>query len=272
MSVPSSRTFSGGGEWSILRDMGQSGDEPTEGVDESKRQRGSGMRHAAVRSESGLLLIVEDMPVVASSHGRAARRMGARTHVETTADGALAFLESNDVAGMLIDVNLGEGGDGLDFLRRAREDLVSFTAALVLSGLTDDQLIVAPCRLGAIFRSKPGEGTELRRYFRMVAKWPSYQQSLDKIIAYFQSDPDPDHRLTDWHKVLVQQYLFFGNESLDERLGVSRGTRKRLQKPLLDALDIETIADVWEILSLVEGASDLSLWGLLRARPDRGVK
>jgi len=105
----------------------------------------------------------------------------------------------------------------------------------------------------------------------MVAKWPSYRRSLDEIIAYFQSSPDPDHRLTEWHKLLVQQYLFFGKESLDERLGVSRTTRKRLQKPLLDALHIETIADVWEVLSLVEGATDASLLGLLGRRPDRGA-
>jgi ActR/RegA family two-component response regulator len=248
--------------------MGRSEEDPTEGggaPTKSKRGRleESGTRQAVAKAQPGLLLIVEDMPVVASSHQRAARRMGARSHVESTADGALAFLEKSDVSGMLVDVNLGDGGNGLDFLRRAREDLERFTTALVFSGLSDDQLILAPCRLGALFRAKPGDGAELRRFFRMVARWPTYDDRLNHIFDYFDKSRDPSLRLTEWHRLLIQQYLFFGTESIDERLGVSRGTRKRLQKPLLDALRIETLSEIWEVLSLVEGASDVSIRNLL---------
>ncbi len=247
--------------------MGRSGDDPAEGKTKKRATSGhldeSGTRHAVQPQAPGLLLVLEDMPVVATSHTRAARRIGARTRVESTVEGALSFLEANDVSGLLIDVNLGDGGDGLDFLRRAREEQESFVAAMVLSGLADDQLTLAPYRLGAIYRPKPGDGDELRRFFRMVARWPAFRRSLEKIVEHYSSPRDPRHRLTRRHLQLVQQYLFFGRESLDERLGVSKGTRKRLQKPLLEALALESLDDIWEVLSLFEGASDVSIRNLL---------
>jgi hypothetical protein len=218
---------------------------------------------------AGLVLILEDHVLAAAAQSRLAGQIGARAHVEHTADGALAFVAANDVSSMLVDVNLGPGGTGLDFLDRARNELACKAAALVFSGMHEGQLLVPPNRFGASFIQKPAPIDVLVRFYRITALWPSYRRTMERVVRHFETDPDEEHRLSTWHIELVQQFMFFGSEGIRHRLAVSDGVRKRGQRRLFRALGLTRLREIWEVLSLLEGVPE-SFWGhLLRKRKER---
>jgi hypothetical protein len=143
---------------------------------------------------------------------------------------------------------------------------------MVFSGMADDALQIAPYRLGATFVAKPVEPLVMMRFFRVAARWPAYHDTLTKIVRHFARHADEEVRLTDEHILLVKQYLFFGHEDLNLRLGKSASTRKRRQQPLTHALGIKHLHEIWEVLSLFEGATDFPWGSALASRsatPDR---
>jgi FixJ family two-component response regulator len=219
----------------------------------------------------GAVLILDDEESVRRSCSRLARSMRAVPYVAHSEESALEVVAKHKLAAMVVDVNLGNGGNGLAFLRRAKERECD-AAVMVFSGMPDNALQIAPYRLGATFVPKPVEPAVLLRFFRVAARWPAYHDTLTKIVRHFARHAVEESRLTDEHILLVKQYLFFGHEDLNQRLGISASTRKRQQQPLTHALGIERLHEIWEVLSLFEGATDFP-WGAAlasrRATPDR---
>ena len=68
------------------------------------------------------LLIVDDDSLICSSLARSLIRLGHAARAATSVESACRLIASESPAAILTDLDLGAGGDGVDLLRRLRQD------------------------------------------------------------------------------------------------------------------------------------------------------
>jgi DNA-binding response OmpR family regulator len=68
------------------------------------------------------LLIVDDDHLICSSLARSLIRLGHAARAATSVESACRLIESESPAAVLTDLDLGDGGDGVDLLQRLRQE------------------------------------------------------------------------------------------------------------------------------------------------------
>jgi DNA-binding NarL/FixJ family response regulator len=185
-------------------------------------------------------LVVEDHPMVMRTLRSYLQRVGSVVEAGTVEEGLRAFDENEDLAGMLVDVNLPDGL-GTDLIReiRRRDPVLPI---LMLTGSDERGWANQAHALGVEFVFKPVVTESLDRFSaRAIAKASSGDDSLATVV----SELVCNHGLSP-REVQVLTLSLGGTPrmALTDELGVSDNTVKTTVRHLLRKTTADTLDDL----------------------------
>ncbi len=146
------------------------------------------------------ILIVDDNRQAAEIVRSLLQAVGAHSiHHTTTAHEAFALMRQEAFDLLIVDENLGKGGEGLELVRRIRKDPASpspYVAILMLTGYADERRVLAARDAGVTdFLVKPFTVTALLRHIEALILQPRvFVRSVDYFGPDRRRRPDPEYQ------------------------------------------------------------------------------